>query len=486
MGIAKKGLVGQMLSGTIWMVCARWGMKFIGLVSTAIIARILSPNDFGVIAIALVVLGFLETIAYVGVDLAIIQNKSGSNDLYDCAWTVQVIQGIAIGAIIFAIAPLAGVWFSDSRVVDVIYLLALRPVVSGFQNIGLVLLRKDLAFSKDFLFQVGSKAINFFVLVSAAYFIRNYWALAIAMTTASLVEVVLSYLMHPYRPRFNMHYWRELFGFSSWLIVARLGGFLGKKIDELIIGRELGTTAMGAYHVSSELSTMPNNELVMPIRRALFPSLAQAKRAGDIEFERLLAFSFSLIAILVFPIGIGLASIAPEFVLLFLGEKWLSAIPLVEILALYGIVSALFLGLEIPLWVSGKVKLSAGIAWCEIFFLGPLLIVLVKYGGVEGVALSRLLASALVLPLAIHLVAKSCVLSVWVFYRSCARPFLAALIMGFIARPIIIAFGLEGGFALLYQIVLSSILYVSMLLILWTVWGRPDGVERRCVDVFLK
>ena len=130
----------------------RWAMRALGLFSTVIVARILSPEDFGVVAIALIAVGLLETVAYLGVDLSLIKDQSAGRDEFDTAWTIQLLQGGLIALLLFACSPLAASFFNEPRAQAVIAWLALRPILEGFQNIGLVTFRRDLKFSQEFRF----------------------------------------------------------------------------------------------------------------------------------------------------------------------------------------------------------------------------------------------------------------------------------------------------------------------------------------------
>jgi lipopolysaccharide exporter len=160
--------------GSIWMIVARWATRLIGLVSTVILARLLAPSDFGVIAMALIAAGLLETISYAGVDLALMREGNNSRDHYNTAWTIQIIQAAFIAALLIGIAPLAAAYFSEPRAIAIIQLLALKSLIDGTQNIGIVAFRKEFDFAKEFRFMVYTKLLNFVIVVGLAFALRNY------------------------------------------------------------------------------------------------------------------------------------------------------------------------------------------------------------------------------------------------------------------------------------------------------------------------
>jgi len=462
------------------MVAARWATRLIGLVSTVILARLLAPEDFGIVAIALIAVGLLETVGYAGVDLALMRPGANSREHFDTAWTIQIIQGLLIAVLLVVVAPWVGQLFSEPRTVGVVQVIALRPLISGFENIGVVAFRKELDFAKDFRFTVYTKLANFAIVVGSAFYLENYWALTIGMTSGSVIAVILSYLMHPYRPRLSLVHVREMWGFSQWLIISRVGSFLNRKTDEVVVGRLLGTSVMGGYHVANELATMPSSELVMPLRRALFPTLSKVAGARD-EIEKLFCLSLAAIAALCFSVGFGLMAVAPEFVPLVLGDKWLGAVDAMRWLALYGAFSSLILTLEMPLWVMGRTRLSAAQTWLELALLVPVAFLAAHLKGMEGVAMARVAVSIAVLPVMLHFVSSSCMIRIGRLYGALWRPCLAGLAMyGILAvfAPLVDA---PVALLLLLKVLAGVVIFASVLVVLWLVSGRQAGIEEQAL-----
>jgi lipopolysaccharide exporter len=464
------------MRGSVWMIAARWAARMIGLVSTIILARLLTPADFGVIAMAIIVSGLLETIAYAGVDLALMRAGNDTRAHYDTAWTVQLIQAVIIGALLLLAAPLAAAYFAEPRAAGVVRLIALKAVIDGLQNIGIVAFRKELDFAKEFRFMLYGKLLNFLVIVGTAVWLRNYWALAIGMASASLINVALSYLMHPYRPRWSLAKMQEIWSFSQWLMISRVGAFLNRRTDEFVVGGMVGTSAMGGYHVASELSTMPSNELVMPMRRAMFPTLAKLS-AQPHSFGSAVLGTFSTIAAVCMAVGFGLMSVAPELVELFLGQKWLDTIALVRWLALFGGFSALVLVLEVPLWVSGRTKFSAMQTWLELALLVPLVWFATKKFGVEGAAASRTVVSSTMVPLMLYLTARTGQVSVAQLVQALLRPLTAGIVMALVLAALPLKSIGPIALVLAAKIALGAMVYVLVVVGLWLLQGRPLGFE---------
>jgi len=465
----------QLIRGSAWMIGARWAMRLIGLISVAILARLLMPADFGVVAMALVIAGLLDTAAYAGVDLALIRAKDDTREYRDSAWTIQLVQGIVIAILLLLVAPFAAGYYHEPRVASILIWLSAKSAIEGFQNIGVVAFQKELDFAKQFRFSVYSRVLNLVVTVAAAFFFRNYLALVIGMVSGGLISVGLSYAMHPYRPRISLARARQLWSFSNWLLVSRIGSFLSRKSDQFLIGGVVGATALGGYHVGGELATMPTAELVMPMRRALFATLSRLQ-SDPTAFRSAVLQSFSTLAILSVSIGFGLMITAGEIVPILLGAQWQSAIPLVRWLAVYGALTGVALVLEVPIWVNGKTQVSAIQAWLELVLLVPLILYSVDHYGIEGVAISRAVVAAIMLPLMFYLASRVC-------------PVKMRDLLGAVWRPLAAGAFMVGGMMLPWEyssvlwvvlatkIALGAALYLVGLLGLWLLSGRPPGIE---------
>jgi len=163
----------------------RWGRRMIGLVSTLILARLLTPEDFGIVAMAATVASLLEMLTWTGVDLALIREREPTREHYDTAWTIKILQGVLVALLVLASAPIAAMVFDEPRVAGALALLSLRPVLDGLQNIGVVDFRRDLDFGKEFRFGMYQKLMSFSVVVVLAITLRNYWVMIIGMISAA-------------------------------------------------------------------------------------------------------------------------------------------------------------------------------------------------------------------------------------------------------------------------------------------------------------
>ena len=469
----------ELLHGSAWMVGMRWALRLTGLVSTAVLARLLVPADFGIVAMAAVFAGLLDTAAYTGVDLALIRAGRSTPARMNSAWTIQLIQAWIVALLLVASAPFAADFFREPRVTVVMLWMAAKAVIEGLQNIGIIEFRRDLNFAKEFRFNLYAKLLNLAIVIVAAFILRNYLALVIGLVSGSVITVLLSYLMHPYRPRLSLAEREGLWSFSNWLLLSRVGSFMCRKLDQFVVGGAVGSAALGNYHVATELATMPTDELVMPMRRALFPTLSLLQKQGTSFHEATLS-TFGALAVVCCSLGFGLFATAREAVALVLGPHWQAAVPVVQWLAIYGAFAGLTSVLEVPMWVKGKGYVSAIQSWLEFFALIPLLVFAVRWNGIEGAAMSRAAVAAGVLPTMLFLLSRTCDIPFAELAKVVWRPLVAGATMTFciIAVPI----DYPALPALVLKIMIGAPVYAISLGLLWLLAGRPDGIERLVVD----
>jgi O-antigen/teichoic acid export membrane protein len=463
------------------MIAMRWTVRGIGLVSTLVLARLLTPEDFGVVAMALVVVGLFEVMGWAGVDLAVIRQVDAGRGHYDTAWTIQVIQGGVLALALVAAAPWVAQFFGDPRVSDVVRVLALKPLLDGLENIGVVAFRKELRFSTEFRFLVTKKLLSFGAVISAALMLRDYWALVIGLLIGAGLSTLLSYGMHPYRPRWSLSERSGIWSFSQWLLVSRVGVFLNTKTDQAVVGNLAGPGVMGSYYMGYELGTFATSEIVMPVRRALFPSLSRLLEHPD-ALARTFLGSLAAIAALCFPLGLGMAAVAADFVAVVLGPQWASAVPIIRVLALFGVLAALSGTAEVLLMATGRTRLAAAQAWLQLAVLVPALFWAASLWGAQGAAVARTGVALAFVPLMLFLVAVRCGVSMARQLHALWRPAVAGGVMYVaVTRLEVETLGPAGGLAL--DVASGALVYGILMLGLWLLSGRPEGPESAVAEL---
>ena len=305
----------------------------IGLVSTLILVRLLQPADFGLVALASGFITSVDALSAIGVQDALVRAPSIDRELYDTGFGLGVLRGAMTALLITAIAWPVGVFFEDMRLAVVMLALAAGMLISAFENIGVVDFRRDLVFRKEFDMQMWSRLAGSITTVGVAVIWRSYWALVAGILIFRVVRLIQSYMLSRYRPAFSVAGWRRIIGFSLWTWAQTLMYQARDRSDSMVVGRVLGTEQVGVFSVGLELGALPSTELVEPLGRALFSGFASVQHS-TVNVASMFVGAVALGLTLVLPAGLGISMIADPLVRFALGEKWIAAIPVVQIMAI--------------------------------------------------------------------------------------------------------------------------------------------------------
>lgn len=463
----------------MWMTSLTLVERTIATVSTLILVRLLSPEDFGIVAMAMVIVQGLELLTAFGFDIVLIQNQQAERRHYDSAWTLKVGFGTISAALLVAVIPLAVEFYNSELLAPVLSMLAIGFFVRSFENIAIVDFRKYMQFHKDVYLRLAVKITGFVVTIPAAFILQSYWALVIGVLVTNIATVVYSYVAAPYMPRFSVSATREIFRFSSWLILNNFLAFLRTKIPDLVIGRVLGSSSLGAYTVSLEVSTVATSGIGAAINRAIFPGYAQISR--DLaSLVSTIADITAAMAIIAVPIGLGVVVTAELFVPILLGPDWLGTIPVIHWLAIYGAIGACTSHWMYVYNALAKPHLVTQISLFQLIVVASLLYWLIPRSGIEGAAASLTLAAAATVPLMMLLLHRETGLSPWSILRVVARPIIAGTVMYFTTHAFISINNGPGASApllLVGAIGVGGVSYPLVLGLLWYFSGKPAGAE---------
>lgn len=468
----------QVAKGSAWTISVRWAARALGLVSTIILARLLMPSDFGIVTIAMIIVGTVEIFSQTGQYQAIIRHPNPTRQHYDSAWTIFIILSTSLALVILACAPLGSIYFHEPRATLVVEILALKTFIAGFENVGIVNFQKYFEFHKLFLFRTLPSLVSFFVTLAAAFILRNYWALVIGILSQEFSSFVLSYILSPFRPRLCLTKVRELWSFSLWTFFRAIGSYFGNQIDKMVIGGFAGAAAMGSYEIAVDVSSSPSSEINNPIMSVLFPVMAASQ--SDRKKLRELYLTVLYWSVLVCTsTAVGVAVVSNDLVDVVLGAKWVGIKPLMPWLALaYGISG--FSSSLVPVFDAlNKPHVSARVQWLNLFYgSGCLIFIAVYFHSLYAIALARFAGVVIYSPIYFLLLALEIDIRAQDFVAVFWRPWLASLVMA------AFVLGVErlipgGGLARLSASVLTGVLsFSATILILWLLIGCPDGPEK--------
>ncbi|QOL50948.1 lipopolysaccharide biosynthesis protein [Massilia litorea] len=464
-------------SGAMIMVAMRWIDRFIGIVSTFILARILIPDDFGIVAMASVVVSFADIIFDLGVNVALIQRKHPSQAYYNTAWTLRIVQAACVATVLVILAPFAAEYYKDPRVTAAVQVMALSLFVGAFENVGIVDFQKELRFADDAKYVMFKRLVGFFITVALTLIMQSYWGMILGTLGGRLAAVARSYSVHPMRPRFALSEFKEIFAVSQWVLVKNISSFLDRKLHIFMVGGLASTGVTGGYTLASEIADIPGTDLLAPINRVLFPAFAQARDNLE-ELTRLLLRAQAVQVMVTFPACVGFVLTAQEFVPVALGEKWLFIVPFIQILALSNIIQSINSSANYVLTVIGKIRLLAVTSWIQILMFGAGALLLSRNLTPERIAQLRMASIVLTFGISYALLMRNVPgLTVRMLAQGTGRPLLACLAMAVALFFLQTQVQAPNWAMLVLKVGTGVLVYCAVVMLLWRVAGRPEGAE---------
>ncbi len=373
-----------------WLVAMQISKKLLAILQAFILARYLLPEDFGLFGIVLLAAATIEILSQeTGIRTALIQRQDDLRPYLDTAWTIHVVQGFLRGILLFSGAGMIAQFFGEAQATGLIQVYALVIIIYGLENIGVVYFFKDLQFHKQFILIVSSEFIGAVLTVALAIITGSVWALITGMLCTVCSRVLLSYALHSYRPRLRIDWqrYRELFRFSGWVWLASMLAFFRLQGDNLVVGRILGASMLGYYRLAFSIAGLTGTEIGNTLGRMMLPLYSRQQREVA-ELRSSYLQLTRLQSLLVMPLTLGMVTLAPELVRVFLGPNWEAVIAPLQILAFYNVLNASTRKAEVLLEARGIPRYSTT-GRALFLIVGAVLIIPLTYSfQLIGVALA--------------------------------------------------------------------------------------------------
>ena len=469
------------IAGAFWTVGMRWAVKGIGFINTVIMARLLAPADYGLVAMAMLVVGLIGAFLDMGTEVALLRKDEVSKDEIDSAWTLQAVQGVVIGVIVAAVSVPAMHYFEEPRVGPMLWVLGACVAIGGLQNVGMVLAQKQLNFKLEFWHAVAAKVLSVVATIVAGLTLGDYRALLIGIATGYVGGTLLSYVMHPYRPRWNTRESRAVWNVSKWLMVGNMGGYLLGKADELAAARIGSTAEYGTYNVGADLGSLPVTSIGPAVMQSMLPVLAKLEGQPE-RTNAAITKIISALNTITLPLGAAVAALATPIALVVLGAKWPEAATYIAIFALCGSVRFTVNPLGAQMVLRNHTRIASRMVWFEFAFFIAGALVLVPLYAITGLALARLAALTGNAAVVAWTARRCCDLSLRPIAFALARPFVGAVLM---AGLITLVIG-QWHTPLLQLIggsVVGGLFFAAWSFATWHLVGRPEGLESTLIDM---
>lgn len=468
--------------GAVLITAARGVSRALDLVTLMVLARLLTPADFGLVAIALSAVQITEAILELPTGTALLQLKSVGRRPLDTAFTFAVLRGFLVAALLAGLSLPMASFFKDERLIPLICFLSLAPAMRGLRSPRAFLLIKHLRFHQDAISEIVGKLAALAIAITLALKTGSYWAIAAGTVANPLFYVITSYVLVPAKPRLTLHSWSLFHRFLGWSVAAQGLSALNWQADRFVLARFASQTTVGLFATTRDIAAMSHKVIFEPLQRLMISALSRSNGSLDRQGD---TYRLTLSAVLSIgiPIAFAQAVLAPQMVELVLGPKWLPVVLVFQAVSL-ALVPGLFSSMTGSLlYACGKPDLIFTRNLYDLAIRLPLTVGLILWAGWKGAVIALVVSDSLLAFLCMTLVSRILGISV---FQQLAGAWRAA-VSGICMVGVMVAVGnlTQAGSGplgiilyLLWMVPLAASVYAITHVVVWIAAGRPDGIER--------
>ncbi len=457
-----------------WTAAGNWGYQIATLVVFSILANLLTPAAFGLVALASVFVALMKLVEEQGMADALVQREDLEPEHLDTAFWISIGLSIALAVILTTGSALLATLVNEPDVAPILAWLSISLVLSGMSSVQRAILARDLRFASLTLRTLSSVVAGGVVGVAAALAGFGVWALVAQLITLELVGVIALWTASDWRPslRFSRSHFRELFSFGSSVLGFKLLRFADRRVDNLMVGSLIGATALGFYVVAYRLLNLIINITTSVIGSVAFPVFSRIQRDGE-QVKRAYYKAVRQTSVMSFPAFLGLIAVAPEATRLFFGNQWEASVPVMQVLAVAGLAQSV-------LFVNGVVLKSLGRPGWRLVIMAVSVSLLVGafaiavQWGIVAVAWALVVVTYLMAPVWLRATHRLVDLSFRRYVAQIGPPLLASVVMAggvFALKPFLDTWLLPWRFVAL--VTAGMMIYVAAL---WVI-ARPMATE---------
>lgn len=455
----------QAISGVKWTTISSIFNSIIQIVQLAILARILNPTDFGLMAIVMVVIGFSQIFIDMGVSNAIIYKQEVTSKQLSSLYWLNIIIGFLFFFLIVFSAPIISNFYNNKKLTPLIRLVAITFLIKPFGQQFMVLLQKNLRFNAIAKTDMITKFISFIVVVTLAYKNFGVYSLAIGSVVTTILSTIgyIFYGEKIHRPKFYLKIsgLNEYISFGLFQMGERVIQYFANQFDTILIGKLLGIEVLGVYNVAKNLVSKPAAIINPVVTKVTFPLMSTINNDVS-KLKAIYLKTINYLSFVNFPVYLLITVLAKPIVLIMFGPKWLEVVPLIQILALVYILRSI--GNPAGSLLLSRGKANIAFYWnLATFFLYPISIIIGSNWGISGVALSTLILQILLFyPTWKIIIYKMINAEFWEYARKLLPPMIIS-ILSLLPSYIIYKINIESIFLFLFSIIIFCITFFILM-----------------------
>jgi O-antigen/teichoic acid export membrane protein len=484
----------RVTAGAAVFVLGNVANRLIGVLSLAVLGRLLTPDDFGLVALALIVTGFIDAVVNDQFTTGLIRERTLEQGHFDTAFTLGTIWGLGAALVMLAFAgPLAALLDAPDLAAALRWL-ALVPLLNGLRNPRFALYMRNLDYWPNLVFALVPRLLSTAAAILFAVALGDYWALVISAIVLALASTVVTHGMRPGPLALRLPFWRDFLGFGGWLSAAGVMRFAARKSDAAIVGGLLDLRSVGYYNMGTELATTAVQQLSASIVKATFPGLAAVSADRARLWSGYLKVLETSVAVMA-PIAVGIGLAAGEAVRIVVGPQWAEAAPVIALLGPATAIGVISTAAQTVVTVEGRTRGLFMRSLTVFAVQTPLIVLGILALGIMGAVYARVAGIVLSTAMTVAMVSR---LTEGSLAETLRRPWrsvvavvaMAAAVLALDAGVLIPTLGLPAAAgigpaltALAAKAAVAATVYGAVHLGLWVAVGRPDGAERHVLDL---
>jgi O-antigen/teichoic acid export membrane protein len=460
--------------GFVWNFSAYFLGKIVVLITTSILARILAKNDFGLVAVAVVAINYLSVLKDLGLGAALIQRKGDVDEAVDTLFTINIILGFTLSAIVIPLAPFVAIYFKDPQVTPVLRWMGASFFINALGSVHTNWLVRNLDYRRKLIPELGGSFTKGIVSIGMAYLGYGVWSLVFGQLASALASVVLVWIILPWRPRFALDRTiaRSLMKFGVSVTLIDIISEITDNIDYVIVGRIFGLVQLSIYTLAYRLPEMLLIGNLWVMAGVVFPVFSTIQdRPG--ELRRGFLTSIRIVDLIAVPICLGLLIAADPIVRVVFGDQWLDTIPILRILAVYAWVYSLGYHVGGLYKAIGRPDISLKLSIFTLVIIIPALLIGSRFGLI-GIAIGHLIAVLIRRLVSLSIATRFVKVSIVEIFGELKPSFLASMVMAPSVIAVLYLTSTFNPFLQLALIVLSGV--ASYLGVLW--WIEKENLLR--------
>lgn len=477
----QEGVIGRSTAkGGTWTVGARLISRALDLCTMVVLAHVLRPRDFGLVAIAMTLIFIMEAALEMPLSQALVRLPEVDPEHYDTAFTLGLLRGLALSLILCLAGKPFAHFYADARLFPLICLLSLAPASRGLVSPRLADFSRRFDFSPDFRMEFLGKLCAFGTAIGLALLTHSYWAIAAGTVVSPLIATAISYMMAPYRPRLSLARMSAFSGFLGWITAAQVISSINWQADRLLLGKLTSRTEMGLFTAANDTANMPLMAFLSPIMRPLLSAFSVTRENNE-RLVNSYQISATAIVTLGLPLLVGESLLARAGTRLLLGPNWSGSAELLRWLAL-SIIPTLFAAPLGPLVMAfGRTQIFLKRNLFELCVKLPLVVVgAIKFGFLGIIAargISEIASVFYCMTVVRRLTGLPIAKQLNNPWRSMVSTAVMAVVLSLLAPQLNHLSGAPLAAGLFFAILLATAAYGGSLFSLWYAADCPRGLE---------